>query len=144
MSEEIEAYFPSLQESGYEITSPPTPEYNCIAWAAGNDDVWGWPDPFEDFYWPSEAQRIETLEAFVQAFGLDGYHKIVDTSTVPIGNRVAIFVDRQGIPTHASRQLPNGRWTSKLGQLEDIEHYSLDGLEGSVYGTVAVILEKSS
>jgi len=27
-----------------------------------------------------------------------------------------------GQPTHVARQFPNGRWTSKIGELEDIEH----------------------
>ena len=31
--------------------------------------------------------------------------------------------------THAARQLPSGRWTSKLGDYEDIEHDTLDGFE---------------
>jgi hypothetical protein len=42
-----------------------------------------------------------------------------------------------GEPTHAARQLPNGKWTSKLGRWQDIE-YELDGLVGKMYGTVTV------
>ena len=43
--------------------------------------------------------------------------------------------------THAARQLAIGRWTSKLGPREDIEH-GLRELEGYVYGTVAMLLKR--
>ena len=44
-------------------------------------------------------------------------------------DKIAVFANDQGIPTHAARQLPSGRWSSKLGELEDIEH-DLRDLEG--------------
>lgn len=51
------------------------------------------------------------------------------------------FADADSIPTHAARQLPNGRWTSKLGFLEDIEH-DLHDVAGEAYGTVVVLLKR--
>jgi hypothetical protein len=36
--DELEAVFPHLRSTGYEIKSPRTRQYNCIAWAAGFDD----------------------------------------------------------------------------------------------------------
>ncbi|NET26084.1 hypothetical protein [Okeania sp. SIO1I7] len=45
-------------------------------------------------------------------------------------------------PTHAVRQLANGKWASKLGWLEDIEH-ELDALNGDRYGVVGQILKRS-
>ena len=47
----------------------------------------------------------------------------------------------QGKPTHAARQLGDGRWTSKLGKEVDITH-TLVGLEGPVYGQVAAYLRR--
>lgn len=44
--------------------------------------------------------------------------------------------------THAARQLPNGRWTSKLGQGHDISH-TLQAIAGGAYGSVAAILKRS-
>lgn len=35
---------------------------------------------------------------------------------------------------HVARQSPNGKWSSKLGRLEDVEHDSLEVLEGDAYG----------
>jgi hypothetical protein len=46
-----------------------------------------------------------------------------------------------GEPTHAAQQLSNGKWTSKLGRWQDIEH-ELDGLVGEMYGTVKQILKR--
>lgn len=56
--------------------------------------------------------------------------------------KVALYVDNAGIPTHMARQLPNGEWTSKLGQLEDISHNDLDALEGTQYGRLYCILAR--
>jgi hypothetical protein len=42
---------PNLTERNYRITSPPSLEYNCVAWAAGDTDHWWQPG----VYWPTEA-----------------------------------------------------------------------------------------
>ena len=42
--------------------------------------------------------------------------------------------------THAARQLPNGKWSSKLGKAEDIEHDSPDDVAGGVYGEVVLFM----
>lgn len=34
-----ERLFPDLARTGYRLTSPPDPVYNCIAWAAGFTDA---------------------------------------------------------------------------------------------------------
>ena len=54
-----------------------------------------------------------------------------------------MYANEEGSPTHFSRQLPNGNWTSKLGELIDVEHENLDCLEGTEgYGKVVLILKK--
>jgi len=45
------------------------------------------------------------------------------------------------MPTHAARQLGPSNWTSKLGELEDVEHATLQSLE-SFYGKVALVLRR--
>lgn len=139
----IEALFPRLRETGYQITSPVTNEYNCIAWAAGETDRWWWPDPSGSSYWPEAAPRQETVEAFLIAFSFSGFEPCSSDSFEEGFEKVAIYANAQGQPTHMARQLRNGRWTSKLGKLEDLEH-RLDGLDGStVYGMVAQCLKRS-
>ncbi len=142
MSSAIEILFPGLASVEYRVTSPATSEYNCIAWAAEDDVAWWWPDPFGDYYWPPDVPRVESLDAFISAYGLLGYITC-ETAVLELGlEKVVIFVDANGVPTHAARQLPSGRWTSKLGQLEDIEHDTLDGLTGDLYGRVGQVLRR--
>ena len=54
----------------------------------------------------------------------------------------AKIVDQVEEVTHAARQLPCGKWTSKLGDSEDIVHPKLDILEGPAYGGVICFLSR--
>lgn len=135
-----ERLFPRLVQTGYRLTSPPDAVYNCIAWAAGVTDAWWWPDPDRFDYWSPGILREPTLSAFEQVFVNLGYRPCEATALEPGWDKVAIYATAAG-PTHAARQLPTGRWTSKLGPDEDIEH-DLDGLVGSAYGTVALLLRR--
>lgn len=140
--EEIEKHFPNLVSQGYRIASPATPRYNCVAWAAGGDDAFWWPDPMEQAFWPEDVPRQESIDAFVQAFRTLGYTPCGSARVAPGLEKVAIYVNERGTPTHVARQLPDGDWTSKLGRLEDIEHATLGGLEGSFYGSVRLIMSR--
>jgi hypothetical protein len=44
--------------------------------------------------------------------------------------------------THAARQLPDGRWTSKLGNEEDIEHDSPEAVAGGLYGELVLFMKR--
>lgn len=135
--------FPRLTAENCRPTSPYDEGYNCIAWAAGDTEYWWWPDAMGQAYWPPDVPRAETIEAFVQAFGLQGYTQLSDDAVEPQKQKVAIYTDPSGKPTHAARQLPDGWWASKLGQQIDIEH-ELAALDGPAYGTVAVILARTA
>ena len=138
---EIAKFFPKLLKDTYSLTSPKTTEYNCIAWAAGENEQWWWPDSNDICYWPSEIPRVETLEAFINAFEKLGYSVCDNEKFENSFEKVAIYAINKK-PTHAARQLPSGRWTSKLGCLEDIEHMTLDDLNGDKYGSVTLILKR--
>ncbi len=129
----------------YEITSPRSLQYNCIAWAAKDEDRWWWPAPPGTSYWPEGVPREVTLDAFIQAFNTLGYQPCEDTQYQQGFEKVAIFVNDNGIPTHVARQLNNGKWTSKLGRSYDIKH-NLEELTSFVpsYGNVAIILRRPS
>lgn len=130
------------------LKSPATPEYNCIAWAANEDFRWWWPIPEDLYYWPENAPKEETLEAFVKAFDTLGY-VACDNDNLENGfEKVAAYVDTSGKPTHAAKQLRNGKWTSKLGKYIDVEHelnclreYVLN-IDRTDYGNVAVVLKR--
>jgi hypothetical protein len=85
--------------------------------------------------------REATLDAFINAYSLLGYVCCND-GLVEVGfQKIAIYVNSSGKPTHASRQLPTGNWTSKLGPSNDIEHH-IDGVNGQIYGTIAKFMKK--
>ena len=138
---DIETALPNLKQEGYKITSPDTPEYNCIAWAAEDPKRWWWPDPMDNYYWPNEAPRVETVEAFIRAFETLGYITCSDSAYEKGFNKIAIYADIRGVPTHAARQLNTGFWTSKLGGSYDIEH-TYEGVTSSIYGSVAVTMKR--
>lgn len=142
MSSELEDYFPNLAQTGYEVTSPRTYDYNCFAWAVEEDDRWWSPVSKEDYYWPEGAPTDLTLDSIIQTFGMLGFQPCERADLEPGFQKIAIFVDANGEPTHATRQLPNGKWTSKLGDWEDISH-ELKGIEGEKYGNVYKILRRS-
>jgi hypothetical protein len=135
--------FPSLSNSNFIITSPPTREYNCIAWAAGDPGAWWWPDQLNVYFWPESVEREATVEAFENAYGLSGYARCDDGTLVPGVEKIALYCDKQGVPTHAARQLACGCWTSKLGQAHDISH-NLPDVQGPGYGTVAAFFSRRS
>jgi hypothetical protein len=85
----------------------------------------------------------ETVEAFVAAFSTLGYRRCPTGALEPGVEKVAIFVDTSGTPTHAARQLENGAWTSKLGKSVDIEHRVVEGVSGPLYGTPATYLGRT-
>ena len=137
----FEEAFPGLRDSGYDVTSPKDKSYNCIAWAAGESGRWWQPDPFDSYYWPSEAPLSYAVDAYQAAFASHGYEVCDSTELEMEYEKIALFSDTAGNATHATRQLPSGRWTSKLGPAEDIEH-ELRALEGRKYGQVSVILKR--
>ena len=93
------------------------------------------------YYWPPSAPRETALESFVKAFEALGYATCSTSDLEPRKEKVAIFAKPSGEPTHAARQLSNGRWTSKLGKNVDIEH-ELNGLTSRDYGSPVLFLER--
>ena len=52
------------------MTSDIDYEYNCIAWAAGDDTQQWWP---VHGYWPPDVRRVLSVEAFGEACAALGY-----------------------------------------------------------------------
>jgi hypothetical protein len=130
--------FPHLTPENHRVTSPPDARYNCIAWVAGDTDRWWQPG----VCWPTPAEAGDWgLGALEAAFRALGYATCADGSLEPGFEKVVLFGD--GVfYTHAARQLPNGKWTSKLGGAEDIEHDTPDDVAGGIYGAVARFMKR--
>lgn len=142
MDQELENIFPQLAVDGYELTSPKTPLYNCIAWSVGDDTKWWWPNA--TYYWPTTIPMIETVEAFklmYESFGFSiCYSHILEKGF----EKIALYVDQAtNKPTHASRQLSDGKWTSKLGMHKDISHNTLPGIENQKYGIAVLFMKRA-
>ena len=104
-----------------------------------------WPDMANIGYWPPNIPREETVTAFIAAYAIQGYAQCADGALeagfekiVLYGVRVALEI----VPTHAARQLSDGRWTSKLGNCEDIEHDTPEMLNGPRYGAPVCFLKR--
>jgi hypothetical protein len=77
----------------------------------------------------------------VQAYETIGYSICEDGELEEGFEKIALYATSDGEVTHAARQLSNGRWTSKLGRWEDIEH-ELAGLVCEMYGSVRQFLRR--
>lgn len=138
VEQQLQAIFPGLKTTQFNITSPQDETYNCIAWAAGDNTRWWDPDPMGQYYWPPDAPRYYSLDAYKRAFETIGYSECNGVEYGPGIERIAIFVKGNN-PAHAARQIAHDRWTSKLGQSFDISH-ELHGVSCKDYGSPAIIL----
>lgn len=130
--------FPRLTEDNHRMTSPATPDYNCIAWSAENTQRWWQPGA----YWPVETHSDDYgLGILVEAFRSLGFEEC-DSSSLEDGYQKVALYGSTFLYTHAARQVPSGKWTSKLGRSEDIEHDSPDDLCEGIYGEVHVYMRR--
>jgi hypothetical protein len=134
--------FPNTLLEPVVITSPQTWDYNCIAWAFGDNTKWYWPTDHPSFFWPPNIRRQLDIQSFIELYQLVGY-QICNNSNVEIGfEKIAVFAFPNGEPTHAAKQLLNGNWTSKMGSWHDVEH-TLNSLSNSPgYGNPVVFMSR--
>ncbi|MGO4904847.1 DUF7689 domain-containing protein [Flavobacterium sp. W20_MBD1_R3] len=138
---EFPKQFPNSSNEPFLITSDFTNSYNCIAWAFGDNTKWYWPDPTSIYYWPEGVPRLITIDSFIDLYRTIDY-TICEDGDYEIGyEKIAIFISEIGEPTHASRLLPNGYWTSKLGPNIDVSH-SIYSIEDGDYGNVSVYMKR--
>jgi hypothetical protein len=129
---------PRLTPENHRDTSPATPDYNCIAWAATDTHHWWQPG----LYWPVSVPQDEYgIAVLEQAFATLGYEECADGAMETGYVKVALY-GSSWFYTHAARQLPNGKWTSKLGKAEDFEHDNPDDVAGGIYGEVVLFMKR--
>jgi hypothetical protein len=136
--------FPNLAARNHQRTSDPTAEYNCIAWAMSDTKKWWWHEGRGGgWYWPPDVPRDGGVSSYVKLFEKYGYEVCADGTPEKGFEKVAIYSSFDGRVTHAARQKPTGIWTSKLGKGHDIDHITLDALDGPVYGQATKFLKRS-
>ena len=134
--------FPRLVPGSFRTISPQTTSYNCIAWAAGISNRWWWPEDNPFCYWPPGVPVVASIGSFKEAYGTLGYETCQDGSLEAGFEKIVIYATQEGIPKHAARQLPNGKWTSKLGKNVDIEHEDPDVVSGPKYGQPVLFMKR--
>jgi len=132
---QIHNHFPNLKKGeNFTFTSLQTEDYNCVAWACDVDDEW------IQFY--EERKLVINVDRYIQHFSNLGYTITENRALVAGVQKIAIYKDNEGNFKHVAKQLPSGKWTSKLGDWEDIEHDSPEALLGRSYGTQLIFMEK--
>lgn len=142
--------FPLLAgDNNFEISSPKTPDYNCLAWALHFDNRWMQPPsitlpPMDSvYYWPEGALQGTSIDCLVDAYRKKGFVICDNPDFEKEYQKIALyFHPENGDWTHAARQLRNGFWTSKMGSSHDIQHSSPYVLEGAIYGKVYCIMRR--
>jgi hypothetical protein len=86
------------------------------------------------YYWPPGAVIGDAIDALVSAFRTQGYQICESGVSEPGFEKIVLYADALGMWTHAAKQLPDGRWSSKLGDAEDLAHSTPQGVAGPVYG----------
>ena len=127
----LEVCFPRLKGSGYAITSDKADRPNCIGWALQSSlyfDPVGVGGGFGGYYWPSGIRADDSAESWRQLFEMFGFEECPTNDVEADTEKIAIYIGSDGEQSHVARQLPSGHWTSKMGNLEDIQHTTLDDL----------------
>lgn len=137
---QIKNYFPNLKKGkNFKFTSLGTDEYNCIAWASEITDEWV---QLYDINWMPKVDSA----SYIGYFNRLGF-KLGNNTDVEKGKlKIAIYISTDNGRhefRHVARQLHSGKWTSKLGDWEDIEHDTPEILLGKSYGEKIIIMEKA-
>jgi hypothetical protein len=129
----VRTEFPRLG-GDYEVLGPATKTYNCIAWSIGITNQWVWP-----------GARVEDFD---RLYGANGYRRIttLDYSRQPGVDKIVLYGKRNPdgtwAATHGARQLADGSWSSKLGELPLIRHLDPNDVDGTVYGVPLAVFTR--
>ena len=146
---ELRGLFPNIKRTRLDLTSEMDGNYNCAAWAIDDDQRWYepygmiLPTSTPEYHRPEGLPHNSKPETYVSFFELYGY-ELADDETLEDGyTKIALYV-RDGEFRHVARQVSRHRWTSKVGEQEDIEH-ALRALEKDgphAYGIVSIFMKK--
>jgi len=125
-----------------DFKSVVTPRYNCVGFAIGDPNWWDHVGE-EGTTWPADLIGRGSLNDYLEVFQRHGFRtcdRAEGTVAVPGWENIAVFQEA-GEFSHVAIQLASGRWISKLGDFEDIEH-PLEPMEGRFYGDVSTFMKR--
>ena len=142
-------YFMDLEMSGFnncEIVGRPTHRYNCIAWAFGDNTRWWW--PAYGAFWPEEClvedensySGIDEVKSFEKLFEYIGAEETTNDKPEKGYVKLAVYKGARNYK-HMARLLPDGQWTSKMGDCAKVVNRYPEDLAGGVYGNVSKIIK---
>jgi hypothetical protein len=134
---DVERDFPALAGTEYDLSDEDF-NYNCLAFALGDQSNWWEPPKGLGQYWPpgfSEDVTVPTVELIIKTHGFTVETEIRST---PGTDAIAIFAEGNEW-THFAK-FSNGSWSSKLGDGHDVIGVSPEHLEGPLYGKIIKVL----
>lgn len=137
----VEFDFPNINQNNSNVIGHKTRNYNCIAFAFGDQTRWWWPDG--SHFWPKDCLDPDESESFEKLFRKVGA-KITPIDRVdkiahdPKYVTLAIYADEDGAINHLAVLNEDNTWTSKLGANYLIEH-EYDALTQGSYGDIVAI-----
>lgn len=88
--------FPQLTDDNHAITSPPTWDYNCIAWSLGETKCW-YSSASRHYYWPRGIGRdMRNAETIADLYKSLGFEECDSTSLDDGMEKVALYVVEDG------------------------------------------------
>lgn len=144
--EEARAVLPNLKNFKHGRTSDPDDRYKGIAYVMGETNMKWWPADVDEVIWPPDAPLEETIPAFAAAFRSKGFAVSSSGSFDNGKQKIALYCVGQ-TPTHAAIQIISGKhagnWSSKLGDLIDIFHETVEAVECDAYGKAIAYFERN-
>lgn len=132
----------SEPDSKFQVTSPQTWVYNCIAFAMGSSEMWvasGHPNKGWYSWWPTGIPRNSEPQSLIEAFQSVGFELCEDDLPEDGYDKVVLYRKfhnklNRYTWTHAARVVDVHELHSKIGASYDIHHRDGDIFENCSYG----------
>lgn len=142
--EELTQYWPHLKEGeNFRFTSLKKRGFKCIWYAlmlekGDIDMLW-----FRDMYELDPNTLDHSAKGYADCFQKYYGFELCGSSSYEEGFvKIVLYEDKNKDFKHVARVLPNGNMTSKMGNYEDIEHYTMDAVSGDEYGYPSLFMKK--
>ncbi len=143
--------FPDLRnDANFEILSPQTPLYNCIAWAMQFEDRWVSIFDYPNYWWPNGVEKTMSPDALIEAFKAVGFTLCDNRDLEESFDKVVLYKNEDKNEwTHAARIISETTEHSKFGQSFDGTHShevlckTGIGYEDSSYGIPYAFMKRS-
>jgi hypothetical protein len=118
--------------------------YNCVAYALGVENKDWDMLVFAKMFGLNKNDLDHSANGYAIIFREKFGFEICQESEKEEGfKKIALYENNEGDFKHLSLQLENGKWTSKMGVYEDINHRDLNSISGDFYGHPVMFMKKT-